>query len=123
MTRDDGTTLECTRNIIHYDVIERLASRIFSEDDAIELAEFFKVFGDSSRMRIINALSCSELCVCDISELLSMSQSAVSHQLKILRQARLVKYRKEGKTVFYSLNDDHIVAIIEQGITHLGEER
>ena len=86
-----------------------------------ELAEFFRVFGDSTRIRILYALSKSEMCVCDIAELLNVSQSAVSHQLQILRSKRLVKYRREGKTVYYSLNDEHIFTIIGQGIDHIKE--
>lgn len=85
------------------------------------LADFFKVFGDSSRIRILYALSKHEMCVCDIASLLGMSQSAVSHQLRVLKQTRLVKYRREGKVVFYSLNDHHILSILEMGMEHINE--
>jgi ArsR family transcriptional regulator len=85
------------------------------------LAEFFKVFGDSTRLKILYALSMSEMCVCDLAALLSMSQSAISHQLKVLRQTRLIKYRKDGKVVYYSLDDDHIRRVFEQGLAHVNE--
>ncbi len=85
------------------------------------LAEFFKVFGDSTRLRIISLLEDSELCVNDIAEKLRMNQSAISHQLRMLKQNRLVKQRREGKAVFYSLNDSHVVDIFRQGIEHISE--
>lgn len=92
-------------------------------DDGIlcELSEFFRVFGDSTRIRILYALSKSEMCVCDLSKVLGVSQSAISHQLQVLRSSRLVKYRREGKTVFYALDDEHIFSIINMGIEHLEE--
>ena len=86
------------------------------------LAEFFRVFGDSTRIRILYALSQSELCVCDIASLLGMGQSAISHQLRILKQMRLVKFRREGKSVLYSLADGHIQTILAQGMEHIGEK-
>ena len=86
-----------------------------------DLAELFKVFGDSTRVKILYALFEAELCVCDIAQVLGMSISAISHQLRVLKQARLVKYRREGKTVFYSLSDDHVRSIIDQGIGHVEE--
>jgi ArsR family transcriptional regulator len=86
------------------------------------LAEFFKVFGDFTRLRIINLLEDSELCVNDIAEKLRMNQSAISHQLRMLKQNRLVKQRREGKTVFYSLDDRHVVDIFRQGIEHISEQ-
>ena len=91
------------------------------EDLLYELAEFFRVFGDSSRIRILYELLKGEKCVQDISQNLNLSQSAVSHQLQTLRVNRLVKYRKEGRTVFYSLDDDHIFSIINQGMEHIEE--
>ena len=103
------------------DIIKSILSDMPDEGTLCELAEFFRVFGDSTRIRILYALSKSEMCVCDIAELLNVSQSAVSHQLQILRSKRLVKYRREGKTVFYSLNDEHIFTIIGQGIDHIKE--
>lgn len=91
------------------------------EELLYELAEFFKIFGDSSRIRILSLLQQEKLCVGEISELLNLSPSAVSHQLRILRQARLVRYKKIGKEVFYELDDDHIEKIFEQGLEHIQE--
>lgn len=91
-----------------------------SEDMLFNLTEFFKVFGDSTRIKIIYALlATDELCVCDIAELVKMSQSAVSHQLRVLKNNRLVKYRREGKSMYYSLDDEHIKQILDQGLEHL----
>ena len=92
-----------------------------NEDMLFELAEFFRVFGDSTRIKILYYLLNSEKCVQDISQDLNISQSAVSHQLQTLRANRLVKYRKEGRTVYYSLDDDHIFSIINQGMEHVQE--
>ncbi len=93
-----------------------------NEDLLYDLADFFKVLGDSTRVRILMALDVSELCVCDLADALSMTKSAVSHQLRALRQARLVRYRKEGKNVFYSLDDEHVRAVIEMALVHLQHE-
>lgn len=91
-------------------------------DEIIEdLADLYKVFSDMTRIRILYALSCSELCVYDIATVLGMSQSAISHQLRVLKQAKLVKYRREGKTIFYSLADGHIHTILNQGLEHVQE--
>ena len=92
-----------------------------SEDELYDLAELFKVFGDSTRIRILFVLFEKDDCVCDLAETLNMTQSAISHQLKILKQNKLVKGRREGKSVFYSLADDHVRTIIEQGIDHIAE--
>ena len=92
-----------------------------SEDELYDLAELFKVFGDSTRIRILFVLFVKDVCVCDLAETLNMTQSAISHQLKILKQNKLVKGRREGKSVFYSLADDHVRTIIEQGIDHIAE--
>ncbi len=92
-----------------------------SDEHLFELAEFFSVIGDSTRIKILYALFESELCVCDIAETLGMTLSAISHQLKILKTARLVKFRKVGKSVFYSLDDDHVKTIINMGNTHINE--
>lgn len=91
------------------------------EDELYDLAELFKVFGDSTRIRILFVLFGSEVCVCDLAETLNMTQSAVSHQLKILKQAKLVSSRREGKSVFYSLADEHVRTIIDQGREHIEE--
>ena len=91
------------------------------EEELYDLAELFKIFGDSTRIRILYVLFESEMCVCDIAQLLNLSQSAVSHQLRLLKQSRLVKNRRDGKTVFYSLADDHVRTIIDQGKEHIEE--
>jgi len=91
------------------------------EEILYDLAELFKIFGDSTRIKILYALFESEMCVCDIAQLLNMTQSAISHQLRSLKQSKLVKYRREGKTVFYSLADAHVRTIINQGLEHVEE--
>ena len=105
----------------HKDIIDKVCADMPDSAELCELAEFFRVFGDSTRIRILYALSRSEMCVCDLAELLGVSQSAVSHQLQILRTSRLVRYRREGKTVYYSLSDEHIFSIIGQGLEHIKE--
>lgn len=105
----------------HEDLIKRVNESMPEEELLYDLSEFYKVFGDSTRVRILYALFESEMCVYDISLLLNMSISAISHQLRILKQSRLVKFRREGRTVFYSLADDHVRTIIDQGIEHLSE--
>jgi ArsR family transcriptional regulator len=92
------------------------------ENTLYDLADLFKVFGDSTRIRILWALDESEMCVCDISFLLNMTQSAISHQLRVLKQAKLVKNRKEGKIVYYSIDDDHVKLILNQGLIHNKEK-
>lgn len=111
----------CTANVIHENIIESIKNYLIDDLTANDLGEFFKVFGDPSRLKILNALSKAEICVCDLSCLLKMTQSAISHQLKVLKQAKLVKFRREGKTVFYSLADDHVKTIFEQGLNHINE--
>lgn len=91
------------------------------DDELYSLAELFKVFGDPTRIRILYALAKQELCVCDIAETLGMTQSAISHQLRVLKQLHLVKYRREGKIVFYSLADSHVSTILAQGLEHVRE--
>jgi len=111
----------CECNIIHEDVVERVGKQMLPPGLRAEMADFYKIMGDNTRISILHALSFSEMCVCDISMLLQMNQSTISHQLKTLRQTRLVKYRREGKVVYYSLNDDHIKQIIELVRIHLKE--
>jgi len=108
---------------VHENVIEMVKKKMPQEEKLYDLAELFKVFGDTTRVKIISALFEAEMCVCDIAELLHMTQSAISHQLRVLRQARLVKHRKEGKVVFYSLDDEHIKTIFNQGLEHILEPR
>ena len=106
---------------LHEESIERVKAHMPELDKLYDLAELFKVFGDSTRIRILYALFEADICVCDLAELLGMTQSAVSHQLKILKQAKLVKSRREGKSVFYYLADDHVRMIINCGIEHIEE--
>lgn len=103
------------------DVVKRVRETMPPEEDLYDLAELYKVFGDSTRIKILYALFEAEMCVCDISSLLNMTVSAISHQLRVLKQSRLVKFRREGKTVFYSLADDHVRTIIGQGMEHIEE--
>ncbi len=111
----------CEENCVHRDMVDKVLKELPDEDALYDLAELFKVFGDSTRVRILIALFEAELCVCDISEALGMTQSAVSHQLQILRTNKLVKSRREGKQMYYSLADDHVVTIIAQGLSHILE--
>ena len=111
----------CDYMCAHPDTIERITALMPEEDSLIDLAELFKIFGDSTRIKILSALSAGELCVCDLSTVVGMTSSAVSHQLKILKNARLVKFRRDGKTVFYSLADDHVTTILRQGLEHISE--
>ena len=115
--------LICQEYCPNFQRIEQVQSQELPEEIANKLAETFKVLSTSTRIKIINALANKELCVCDISELLGMSQSAISHQLKKLRELKLVKYRKEGRTVYYSLDDDHILQLFAQGLAHVTEKR
>lgn len=102
-------------------LVENVRQKMPDEELLYDLAEFFKVFGDSTRIKIIWALFEADMCVCDIAKLLNMSQSAISHQLRVLKNSRLVRYKKSGKTVYYSLNDDHIERIFELGMEHIME--
>lgn len=112
----------CKQTVIHHDIVEKVSKKMIDHDIIVNLAEFYKVFGDPTRLKILQALSISEMCVCDLAALLTMNQSAISHQLKVLRQSRLIKYRKEGKVVYYSLDDDHIHQIFNQGLAHINEQ-
>ena len=111
----------CETNCIHADIVARVARNLPRGHWLDPLADFFKLFGDGTRIRILWALSESEMCVCDLCALLSMQQSAVSHQLKNLKQTRVVKSRREGKVVYYSLDDDHIRRLLDLGMAHLQE--
>jgi ArsR family transcriptional regulator len=106
----------------HEDVIENVQKKLPADEKLYELADFFRVFGDSTRIKILYVLLQSEMCVYDIASLLGMTQSAISHQLRVLKQMQLVKFRREGKTVFYSLSDSHIENILNQGMEHISEE-
>ena len=111
----------CEEFCTHGDVIERVRSELPEVEELYDLAELFKVFGDTTRIRILYVLFEAEMCVCDIAEMLSMTPSAISHQLRLLKQFRLVKSRRDGKTVYYSLADDHVRSIIDQGREHIEE--
>lgn len=111
----------CDENCLHSELIHALEPEMPDEEQLYDLAELFKMFGDTTRIRILYVLFEAEMCVCDIAELLNMTQSAISHQLRLLKQAKLVKNRREGKTVYYSLADDHVRTIIYQGMEHVEE--
>ena len=114
--------LECCEDCqIHPDRLDIVNSGMPEEEELYDLAELFKVFGDTTRIKIICALFESEMCVCDLSCLLNMTQSAISHQLRVLKSARLVKFRREGKVVYYSLDDEHIKHIYDAGLNHISE--
>lgn len=110
-------------NFIYADemLIKKVDEKMPPEEELQDLADFFKVFGDATRLKILYVLLCSEMCVYDIATLLGMSQSAISHQLRVLKQMDLVKNRREGKTIFYALADSHIVTILSQGLDHIEE--
>lgn len=105
----------------HKDIVEKVNEELPDEELLYDLAELFKVFGDSTRIKILYLLFESEMCVCDIAELLNMTISAISHQLRVLKQSQLVRFRREGKTVYYSLADDHVRSILAQGMEHVCE--
>lgn len=106
---------------VHERVVQQVQQELPQEETLLRLAELFKVFGDGTRVRILFVLLKAEVCVCDMAKLLSMTQSAVSHQLRILKQARLIKARRDGKTIFYSLADDHVATLLKQGMEHICE--
>ena len=112
----------CDCDVIHEEVVNRVKQKMPNEDSLHDLSDFFKVLGDSTRVKIIWALDENEMCVCDIAVLLNMTKSAISHQLKTLRQANLVKFRREGKVVYYSLKDEHVKDIFEKGMEHIKEK-
>ncbi|MBO6232015.1 MAG: helix-turn-helix transcriptional regulator [Ruminiclostridium sp.] len=111
----------CELQHVHEDAVKKIKEIMPDEDSLFDLAELYKIFGDSTRIKILYALFEAELCVCDIATLIGMSMSAVSHQLRILKQARLVQYRRDGKSVYYSLADDHVRSILGQGMDHISE--
>ena len=111
----------CDQVFVHEELVEKVNKEMPMEEELYDLAELFKVFGDSTRIRILFVLFEAEVCVCDLAEVLHMTQSAVSPQLRILKQAKLVNARREGKSVFYSLADDHVRTIIAQGREHIEE--
>ncbi len=111
----------CEKQEIHEEILEKVIKEMPGDDELFDLSELFKIFGDSTRMRILFVLFEAEVCTCDLAEILKMTSSAISHQLAILRKSKLVKCRREGKVVFYSLADEHVRTIIEMGLEHIGE--
>ncbi len=111
----------CEINMIHEDTVNNVKNMMPEDGLIYDIAELFKVFADSTRMKIIYALMENELCVCDIAVIVGTTQSAISHQLRILKQSKLVKFRKEGKVVYYSLDDEHISQIVKKGREHIEE--
>lgn len=120
--RNSEKTAVCGCRIVHEDRVERAREAQVSTARLLRMGELFKVFADPSRLRILGALAAEELCVCDLSAALDMTQSAVSHQLAVLKRSRLVRYRRDGKTVFYALDDDHVRQILAVASGHLAEE-
>ena len=118
----ENTVECCDEKHCHSDLLKIVNEKMPEETELYDLSELFKVFGDSTRIRILFVLFECEVCVCDLAQALNMTQSAISHQLKILKQSRLVKSRRDGKSVFYSLADSHVRNIISQGLTHIEEE-
>lgn len=112
----------CDSKEIHEDLLKIVSATMPQETELYDLAELFKVFGDSTRIRILFVLFEAEVCVCDLAEVLNMTQSAISHQLRMLKQSKLVKSRREGKSIFYSLADSHVRSIIAQGREHIEED-
>ena len=121
MTESIGDIERCGFLCVHEDTVDQVLREMPDDELLYDLSELFKVFGDSTRIKILYALFEAELCVCDIAQLLGLTQSAVSHQLRVLKGSRLVKPRRDGKTVFYSLADDHVRKIIAQGMEHVTE--
>lgn len=123
-TMEENNKIEsCNCSIIHQDIVDEVKEHIPEDETLYDLADLFKVLGDTTRIKMLCALFQSEMCVCDIAAVLNMTQSAISHQLRVLKQARLVKYRKDGKVVYYSLDDEHVKSIFDQGLNHISERR
>ena len=111
----------CSETIVHQEAVDRVRANLPEDEVLYDLAELFKIFGDSTRVKILYALLESELCVCDIAGLMDVTQSAVSHQLRVLKASKLVKFRREGKVLYYSLADQHVISILSQGMDHIME--
>ena len=111
----------CECESVHQDIVDAVAPGLLHTDEAVDLAALFKLFGDGTRVRILQALRLHELCVCDLACLLGMTKSAISHQLKALRLSNLVRFRREGQNVFYALADEHVEQILDLGLDHLRE--
>lgn len=117
----DNNIESCNCNVIHEDVVMKVSEKLPKDEILYDLAELFKAFGDSTRVKILCALFESEMCVCDLAAILGISQSAVSHQLRTLKASRLVKFKRVGKIVYYSLEDEHIKHIFNEGFKHIIE--
>ena len=115
---DDKGKVDCC-GVIHEDIVKKVEENMPDEDLLYDIADLFRVFGDSTRVKILYALFESEMCVCDKAAILNMNQSAISHQLRVLKSARLVKNRRDGKVVYYSLDDEHVKQIFDQAMAHL----
>lgn len=113
--------IKCDCCAVHEDTLKNVKKQIVSETDIAEMSDLYKVFGDSTRMHILEALNCHEMCVCDIAVLLNMTKSAVSHQLKVLRDNNLIKFEKQGKHSYYSLADEHVKDILDIAFEHINE--
>lgn len=111
----------CSEPHVHEDVVNRIKDEMLTQQEFNDLSVLFKMFADPTRLKILSLLFKEEMCVCDISTLLDMTQSAVSHQLSVLRQNRLIKYRRSGKNIYYSLDDEHIQLIFDAGLAHILE--
>lgn len=121
MKQTDDRIEQCAYIHVHEEIVEQVNEKIPDDEKLYDLADFYKVFADSTRVKILYVLLCSEMCVCDLAQTLNMTQSAISHQLRILKQMDLVRNRRDGKTIFYSLADDHIKSILNQGMEHINE--
>lgn len=115
---DDKAKVDCC-GVIHEDIVTKVSENMPDEGLLYDMADLFRVFGDSTRVKILHALFESEMCVCDIAAILNMNQSAISHQLRVLKSSRLVKNRRDGKVVYYSLDDEHVKQIFDQAMAHL----
>ena len=113
----------CDCNTIHQDIVDKTLEEMEDDELLLKLTEFFKILGDSTRVKILNALDKNEMCVCDIANVLNMSKSSISHQLGTLRRSGIVKCRKVSKEVFYSLDDEHVKQVFEVGIEHINHKR
>lgn len=113
---------QCSYIHVHEEIVNKVKNEVPKEEQLYDLADFFKVFADSTRVKILYVLMCEEMCVCDLAQILGMTQSAISHQLRMLKQMDLVRNRRDGKTIFYSLADDHIRLILNQGMEHINED-
>ena len=122
MAKDTTDVYRCDCNIIHEEVVDAVKHKMPEEEKFMDLADTFKIFSDSTRVKILYALMQAEMCVCDISALIGMTKSSVSHQLRILKQSNLVKYRKDGRIVYYSIADEHVRSIFNEGMMHILEQ-